>query len=250
MSQNSNSKEGIDYYDALFGETAVTIDLEDGGRVELRRAGLGRHFALMKIQQATREAMLDDRVDLLRKWLMMLGLDLNDKIALEDIPTIVHTSVDLNTQRGRPAWQLVDRTSEGVPHEKLSNYVGRELAYIVHTLAKEYGWTLEHILELQPEVALAHVQECLVSQHKERSWTHFLSEVAWEYDKGSNSSRYKPLPPIEWDIDLGPRRQPSPISDRIRERYYPKGVIIDFTNPDAIKELGQARSRTAGDEAP
>jgi len=248
MTQNSNSKESIDYYDALFGETAVTIDLEDGGRVELRRAGLGRHFALMKIQQATREAAIDDRVDLLRKWLVMLGLSLNDEIALGDLPTIVHTSVELNTQRGRPAWQLVDRKPDA-PHEKLSNYEGRDLAYIVHTLAQEYGWTLEHILELQPETALAHVQECLVSQHKERSWTHYLSDVAWEYDKGSNSSRYKPLPPIEWDIDLGPRRQPDPISDRIRKRYYPKGVIIDFTNPDAIRELGQARSRTVGDEA-
>lgn len=238
----ANSK--IDYYEALFEKAGRRLQIGDGEELVLRRAGLGRHFYLQTLRRRLEEAKLDCRVDVLKEWLVVAGVTHPEKLSLSDLLHVVRAVVELNAPRGQPAWSFV--SSDGQPsHTRLSDYTGRTLARVVHTLASHYGWHLEEVLELPPELALAHLQECILADRKRREWEHLLSEMSWEYDKGSGKSRYKPLPELPWDAVE--ERVYTPLPAKIIEKYYPKGVIVDLTKR-STESLGRSEGASADNE--
>lgn len=78
------------------------------------------------------------------------------------------------------------------------NYEGRNWHLYSHMLAKEYGWDLETISQLQVEEALAKIQEIITDEQLDREFYYGLSEVAYSYDKGSKKSKYNPMPRPHW----------------------------------------------------
>ena len=222
--------DAIDYFQFLFTPGDESITLPSGRTITLRRAGLGRHLQLQSLEP---DGALHLRVAMLRRWYEAAGIPNEelDSLPLTDLPVLYGVARSLNNLRGLPAWQRVSSSLVGKQEdtESLADYQGRMLARMVDTLARNYGWGLQRILELPPEVALAHVQECLINAWKERSWKHYLSEMSWEYSKADKKSHYRPLTEPSWmRAQPGPKEY-SPMDKRIIERYYPKGDIVDLT---------------------
>lgn len=224
-SRNDRSLEPINYLDVLFGRHKIQIALS-AGVVILQRAGLGRHYHLQTLGQEITTVPLAQRVKRLRVWLEAAGIDNPNALTLADLLLVIKTARELNAPRGLLAWNLLpDRAaSEARP----TDYPGRQLARIVDLLARHYSWSLDEILNLAPEVALAHAQECVLADRRRREWEHYLSELAWEYDRGSQKSRYRPLPPLAWET-LPAGRKYKPVPQTVKDRYFPKGIIIDLT---------------------
>lgn len=172
---------------------------------------------------------LETRALILREWLGLAGVEDPDRLALDDLPGLIREIKALNAPRGHLAWDKVIAGDQAEAEVKAVDYPGRSLARVVDTLARHYGWDLEQILDLPPEVALAHLQECVLADRRRREWEHYLSEIAWEYDRGSKMSRYRPLPPLPWEA-LPSGRKYAPVPEWVKEKYYPKGVIVDLTD--------------------
>lgn len=97
-----------------------------------------------------------------------------------------------------------------------------------HLLARNYGWSLEYISQLQVGEALAKIQEILTEDQLEREFQHSLSEVAYPYDKSTKMSRYAPLTRPHW---MRPK-----VKD-IKKRKMPRvNLPIGEVNYDAIPE--------------
>lgn len=230
LSRTAQSNRRIDYLAALFGRPTARISLASGEVITLTRLGLGRHFQLQALGGGIGSSTpLSGRISLLREWLELAGVDAPDRLALDDLPGLIREIKALNAPRGHLAWDAVLGQVKTEVEVRAIDYPGRSLARVVDTLARHYGWDLERILDLPPEVALAHLQECVLADRRRREWEHYLSEVAWEYDRGSKMSRYRPLPPLPWEA-LPARREYTPVPEWIREKYYPKGVIVDLTD--------------------
>lgn len=218
----------IDYFSALYGEEAAQVPLTNGGTLTLRRPGLGKSYHMDHLGQQIRDSDLAQRVGHLRQWLTVGGVPDPDALALGDIINIAQVLQAMAAPRGALPFQIPQPT-EKEPEAGPVEYAGRDLAVIVHSLAEAYGWGLEEILALPREVALAHAQEILITDRRRREWEHMLSEVAWGYNKTTQKSEYRPLPPPSWD-----RPEPKPyagpqVPEEIRAKYDPKGVVVDLT---------------------
>jgi hypothetical protein len=216
----------VNYLAALFERPVAVLLLVSGEVMRLARLGLGRHFQLQAQGREIGQVPLKERAEALRKWLTLAGVQDPDRLALADLSALIREIRALNAPRGRLAW---DEIKAGLEVEvKAVDYPGRALARIVDTLARHYGWDLERIINLPPEVALAHLQECILADRRKREWEYYLSEIAWEYDKRSKKSHYRPLPPLPWEA-LPASREYKPVPEWVREKYYPKGVVIDLS---------------------
>lgn len=100
--------------------------------------------------------------------------------------------------------------------EESWDYPARTWHLYSHLLAKNYGWTLEYISQLQVEEALATIQEIIVDDQLSREFEYGLSEVAYHYDKNTKTSRFVPLPRPHW---MRPKIQP------IKKTLIPKGMM-------------------------
>lgn len=222
-----SKRERIDYFAGLYEDCQEEIELQSG-KLVIERLGLGKHFRLQALGRKIGEATLGRRVSVLRVWLLTAGIE-PEQLTLSDLLVVVRAVQELNRSRGHLAWDALPPSDI---QEQVTDYPGRALARIVDTLARHYGWDLEHILALPPEVALAHAQECVLARQRCKEWEYSLSEIAWEYDERSKKSKYRPLPPLPWEA-LPTEHKHEPVPQVIIDKYYPKGVIIDLTDERA-----------------
>lgn len=90
-----------------------------------------------------------------------------------------------------------------------------------HMLAKNYGWDLEYVSQLDVFEALAHIQEIITDEQLEREFYYGLSEAAYSYDQRTKKSKYIPLPRPHWM-----RKKAKPIQKfLIPASMLPAGVI-------------------------
>ena len=86
-------------------------------------------------------------------------------------------------------------------------------------------------MELWPEEAACYLQEILVSEANEAEERHSLSELAYHYDKASQTSRYVPLPRPAW-MQSEPTK-PRPV--RMLRSMLPYGEVIDLETGNTIQ---------------
>jgi hypothetical protein len=103
----------------------------------------------------------------------------------------------------------------------------------VHMLAKAYGWTRDEIFNLWPEEAIALVMEVLADDQMDREFLHALSEVAYEYNKSTKKSSYKPLQRPAWMM-LGDR-DGKVKKTKLRRDWLPQGAVIYPEGAEEIK---------------
>lgn len=109
------------------------------------------------------------------------------------------------------------------------SYDGRNWHLYSHMLAKEYGWSLEYISQLQVGEALAKIQEILVDNQLDREFFYGLSEIAYPYNEQSKKSIFKPLDRPHWM-----REKIQPVQRfKIPKAMMPMGVVnIQDVLPD------------------
>lgn len=78
------------------------------------------------------------------------------------------------------------------------DYQERNWYLWLHQLAKFYGWSIEYISELELEDGIALLQEILTETQLEKEWQWQMSEIAYPYDPGSKTSKFKALDRPEW----------------------------------------------------
>ena len=102
------------------------------------------------------------------------------------------------------------------------HYKGRTWNYYAHMLAREYGWSLEYISDLDRNDALALIQEILTDEQLRKEFEYGMSEIAYPYNKSTKKSEFKPLERPFWML---PKiEQPKKI--KIRKDFLPVGNII------------------------
>jgi hypothetical protein len=109
-------------------------------------------------------------------------------------------------------------------------YDDRLRYFWVHLIARSYHWNREDIERLWPEDAVAYIQEILAHDQYEHEFMHSLSEVAYQYDKASKRSKYKPLQRPAWMI----LRDPATLKTRIHKVMLPVGLVIQAGQEEVL----------------
>lgn len=112
--------------------------------------------------------------------------------------------------------------------EKLSyDYDGRVLATWINKFATTYHWSFDQIINLPLNLAVYLYQEMMVTDHREKEWQYSLTELAYKYDKNTETSHFVPLEKPEWMKPTAKEVKPIPIS-KIPVAHLPQGLVIDL----------------------
>lgn len=123
------------------------------------------------------------------------------------------------------------------------DYPDRGFALWVHKLATRYGWSRHYIMEqLYPEELMCYLQEIMVSDYHEREQQRVLSEMAYVYDKGSKTLRYRPLPMPDWMAGRSGERK----TVRIHRSFLPMGEVIDLSKMGPPRGAGHDLTESTG----
>lgn len=112
------------------------------------------------------------------------------------------------------------------------DYDGRNWHYWSHLLAKQYGWELEYIENLDVDVALAHIQEIFTDEQLDREFLWSMSEIAYPYNSTTKQSKFSPLPRPYFMQSEAPKIQ----KIKIRADMMPVGNIKDISGMEKYLE--------------
>lgn len=101
----------------------------------------------------------------------------------------------------------------------------------VHLFAKNYGWSVEYVEELDVDDAYALVQEISLEDQFEKEWQWSLSEIGYEYDKSTKKSTLRKLPRPDWMMTGNLHfkeavEKPRPKRRPMRQDFIPPGVVL------------------------
>lgn len=103
------------------------------------------------------------------------------------------------------------------------DYIGRNWYFWASVFAKEFGWSMEYIAELDVEDALKLLQEILVSNQLEKEWEWAISDKSVSYDLNTKTSKFHPLERPLWMKQGGKVRKKIV---QIPEHLMPIGNVI------------------------
>lgn len=204
------------YLEALTPQQ-ITVILA-GREVVIPRAGLGDYLRLGRVLDEFEDAPGSSEIsEAIRSYFGIIGVDIAGASPVEILTAFA-------VLRGFNGWQWTPAfMNEPAPPRKervAYDYPGRNWAWVVHKIATRYGWPDDYILSLYPERVACYLQEILVSEQMEAEERHSLSELAYHYDKTTQTSRYVPLPRPGWMVD---DTLPEPV--RIPLSALPYGVL-------------------------
>ena len=78
------------------------------------------------------------------------------------------------------------------------DYPGRNWYFWSSLMARDFGWSLETIAELEVECAVKILQEILVHEQLHKEWEWALSERSISYDSNTKKSKFNPLERPDW----------------------------------------------------
>lgn len=116
------------------------------------------------------------------------------------------------------------RNSAG-DEEAVWEYEGRTWYLYAHMLAKEYGWSLNEIAEMDVKDAFSLVQEIMISNQLNREWQWALSGNSIGYDSATKKSKFTPLDRPVW---MRGRALKEPKKIKIPKAILPVGNVISF----------------------
>lgn len=109
------------------------------------------------------------------------------------------------------------------------DYRGRSGVVWKHLFARNYGWRLEEIDNLWPEQAVQFLMEIISQEISDKEFLHQLSEIAYEYDKNTKRSNYRPLRRPAWMVigsEVSIEKKKKSLITQIRRDFLPAGKII------------------------
>lgn len=204
----------------------VEIETKDGVR-SVERARFGLHLVLSEIHKRLDEALEDPEHQtvwgLLRHYFeLATGFEVDCVGDFAQFAQALLLLWTLNSLFVPPPFlkgpQDLDKPERSLPWD----YEGRATFLMVHVLARTYGWSLDQVVNLEPEVGLALVNEILVDEQLQQEWDYGLSEVARVYNPTTKRSHFKPLPRPPWMAhSLGT------LKTKIPKSVLPQGHVID-----------------------
>jgi len=108
------------------------------------------------------------------------------------------------------------------------DYPGRSWFMWLHTLARNYGWSMEYIAELDINDAIALMQEILYDEQLQREWEWGTTEIAYPYDAATKKSKFHPLQRPEWMQAAKPVKEIKNV--RMKKSELPMGIILRWDN--------------------
>jgi len=106
------------------------------------------------------------------------------------------------------------------------DYDGRTWYVWLHMLAKEYGWSEEHISELEIETAFGLMQEIAIGEQLKREFIWMTSEVPYQTKDG----RFVPLDRPSWmQYAYKDMRE---VKIKIKKEFMPVGNIFSYETKD------------------
>lgn len=202
-------------YLAVTTESWVTIVL-GGEEIKVARARFGVHCRLMRMLQTKGDL---DPIEFVR---LATGFTENklDEASPAELRDSFLQLVDLNRSRDTlPFMHAAAGKGDSWDYE------GREIARVVHMLARTYNWTRSYILnELYAEEIYCYLQEILLDDYNEKEFQYSLSEVG--FDK---KGKKKPFPSLRWGKQAEAKEYPQ-IKKEVAERLglVPIGNVIDL----------------------
>lgn len=203
----------------------------------------------MKIQLGKNEYSVE--VPKLRKWIeledirLKLEIAADDKTFLENYFGLLSAAIGISiTELEELPWLEVSNAYVQVvtnqapkldfPMFKFKSkkegydwtYEGRTWYIWSHLIAKEYGWTLEYIANLDINDAIGLMHELVAGEYEKREWEWGLSEIAYPYDPNTKKSIYKPLPRPEWMVISKIEKKAIIKKIRIRRDMLPHGNTV------------------------
>lgn len=188
-------------------ERTITIAL--GGREwKIHRARLG---GFLKLQQA--RDLINQAVKDADNGRIVGGIFDFLRIAIPDLELAIfhsepwyevfhaYTQVEsLNKLPDEYNFAIISFTSESKSRIVPWDNPLRTIIIWIHLIAKTYGWSRAEIEEMWPEEAIAFVQEIMADEHHEHAFSHSLSQMAYEYNKTTKKSHYRPMAKPAWMI--------------------------------------------------
>jgi len=205
----------------------------DGKSYEVDRARLRLWLQLEDIrEEIARAADRRDREGLASSIYSYLSVALSIPIDFEALPwnEVVNAYADL-IGLNRPVYDFPLLTISNKRREEVSwNYEGRTWYAWSHMLAREYGWTIEYIAELDIDDAIAHMQEIMTSEQLDREWQWLMSTKSVVYDKRGRG-KFQDLSRPEW-MDI-PKK---PVTDgpKVKRSVLPVGNVVKWMNDGNI----------------
>jgi len=215
----------VDFYEAIKPRsTEITIAGEP--RI-IERARLGRFFRLGELYRKYQEALSKQSAHSIEHLLDYLTVaseiskgEWENCSPLEFADGFLRLVELNNVQMNLPIFSESQERKE-----KVYEYSGRFVATWVTRLARMYGWSSEHILNLFPEEAACYIQEAEIQDFNEKEFIYRLSEVAYRYDKGTKTSKYMPLKRPGWMLA---EKEKEVEEIKIHRKFIPQGVVIDL----------------------
>ncbi len=94
----------------------------------------------------------------------------------------------------------------------------------INMLAKNYGWSIEYIENLDVDIALSLLQEIAIDNQLDREFMWGLSEISYQYDEVSKKSKFVPMERPHWMKPI-----PKPIQKvKIRASELPVGIVLKW----------------------
>jgi hypothetical protein len=105
--------------------------------------------------------------------------------------------------------------------DEVWDYPERTFFVWAHLFAKEYGWNIEYIAELDVDTAIALMQEIAISDQLDKEWEWMCSEIAYQGKDG-----FKELPRPDW-MKYSRAKMVIP-KLKIRKELAPSGIILRY----------------------
>jgi hypothetical protein len=115
-------------------------------------------------------------------------------------------------------------------------YEGRTWYLWAHTLAHSYGWSLNYIANLDPNDAIALMQEIYLEEQFEKEWQWGLSEIAYPYNPNTKKSEFKELSRPSWMH----KEYKIPKQIRLPAHMFPVGIVVDLEKEYAATKSAQS----------
>jgi hypothetical protein len=205
----------LGYLDAVDPGQCIDVRLAGVPR-RIYRARLGLHLRLSRLAQDFDE---EPDAGAIHAYLEACGLP-DEGTGVERLAAYVALRL-LNEWQ----WDLPWMTQPGDPEHKppAYEYEDRTWAWWLHKLASRYGWSRDQIFDLYPEEAACYLQEIFVAEFDETDQQRSLSELAYKYDKGAQTSRFVPTPRPGWMVGME-----APKTRKVHRRAVPVGNVISL----------------------
>lgn len=154
-----------------------------------------------------------------------------DKLYAPNVFTLFLEAFTINSPRMNfPILKSAADKNEKLPWE----YEGRSWYFWLNLLSEKYGWNMDYISLLDIDDAIGLYQEIEIDRQLQKEWEWGLSEIAYQYDKASKSSKFHPLSRPSWMRPIAPK----PKIIKIKRDFLPVGNVIGTNELDKAVGLG------------